>query len=124
MNKAMKEIKTVVLKCANNAVVRVLTGEQEEFLEKYVPEDSICTTGEEMEQVEKALDLKELSIVNLRATRNAVVIFYAALKDEEERASDRYPRHSWSQRYEDLSNAMMSVTAVIDHNIYLGGAEV
>ena len=122
----MKEIQIVYTKYGN-APMRVLDENQEKFLDGYVPEDECCTTGEEMEAVDKALDLSELTVDNLRATRNAVVVFYHNRKaDEQEKAeSDPYPATCFvTKRYNDLTNAMMSVTAVIDHHIFLGGGRV
>lgn len=109
----MKEIQIVYSK-VGNAPIRVLDESQAKFLDSYVPKDECCTTGEEMEAVDKALDLSELTIDNLRATRNSVVLFY----------HDRRLVEFDSKRYDDLLNAMMSVTAVIDHHIFMNGGRV
>lgn len=124
MSKAMKEIQIVYTKYGN-APMRVLDESQEKFLDRYVPEDECCTTGEEMEAVDKALDLSELTIDNLRATRNSVVVFYHNRKEEERELIDSDPQPAnCCKRYEDLTNAMMSVTAVIDHHIFMSGGRV
>lgn len=126
MSKAMKEIQIVYTKYGN-APMRVLDKSQEKFLDSYVPGDECCTTGEEMDLVDKALDLSELTIDNLRATRNAVVVFYHNRKQEECDAAERdqYPASCFvTKRYNDLTNAMMSVTAVIDHHIFMSGGRV
>lgn len=126
MSKAMKEIQIVYTKYGN-APIRVLDERQEKFLDSYVPEDECCTTGEEMEAVDKALDLSELTIDNLRATRNAVVVFYHNRKQEEQDEIESDPQPAkcyWTKRYNDLTKAMMSVTAVIDHHIFMNGGRV
>ncbi len=115
MSKAMKEIQIVYSK-VGNAPIRVLDESQAKFLDSYVPEDECCTTGEEMEAIDKALDLSELTIDNLRATRNSVVLFYHDRRLVEFDAA--------TKRYNDLTNAMMSVTAVIDHHIFMNGGRL
>lgn len=126
MSKSMKEIQIVYSK-VGNAPIRVLDESQAKFLDSYVPKDECCTTGEEMEAVDKALDLSELTIDNLRATRNSVVLFYHDRRLVESDAADRDQNPASclvSKRYDDLTNAMMSVTAVIDHHIFMKGGRV
>jgi hypothetical protein len=77
-----------------------------------MPEDRHFTSFEEIELVEKQLGLKGLSREEIDAVRNTVVLFYENLMDNEFELNGR------TEKYYDVSTAMMSVTGVIDNYIY------
>lgn len=84
----------------------VLTPEQTRFIRTYSPENRHFTSKEEMDIIAERLGLASLSKEGLQAIRNSVV------KDFDDfRGDDRDAR--WYR-----SEAMMSITAVIDHYIY------
>lgn len=78
------------------------------FLLNYIPANRIFTSQEEIKQICENLDLNSKSKQELREIRNKVVEFYSPYIDKQ-----------YSENLEhDYMNAMQSVTAVIDKEIY------
>ena len=86
-----------------------------DWLEDYRPEDEHFTSQHEMDLIALNLGLEGLTNEQLQEKRNEVVRFYHELKVKNQEDRDKV----W-----DLSTAMMSVTAVIDHHKYNRGMEV
>lgn len=80
-------------------------------LEDYTPQDDNMTTESEIERVAGQLHLEELDRYDLQNLRDMVVLLYSAKISVARNGSD-------AGRLKFLSNAMMSITAVIDLYIY------
>lgn len=88
-----------------------------DWLADYRPKDDQFTDQFEVKVIEDNLGISNMSNEDLQAARDKVVVFYSKLikKAIDEGDHDR----RWA-----LSNAMQSVTAVIDHNKFNRGMEV
>jgi len=75
-------------------------------LKGYTPKNFHFTTEEEIEEISDALDLKEMSVEEMRTMRDMVVLYYDSLRGGIPKEDDRWFSY-W--------NGMMSVTAIIDH---------
>ena len=75
-------------------------------LKEYHPKDKFFTSDEEIEYISNLLDLKHLSVEEMRDMRNMVVIFYNNLMEGLSR-NDSIWGNYWQ--------GMLSVTAIIDH---------
>ena len=73
---------------------------------EYEPKDRSFTSGEEIEMLDKHFGLSEMSLLDLQNLRDMFVLLYSLNRDKFS------------------SNAMMSVTAVIDHFKLRKGGEV
>lgn len=94
------------------------SGVIESFLENYFPENSHFTSPREIELVEKHLGIKGKTIEELQELRNRIVRCYDELL-ETEVIYDLTGQYSGrTNKYWDYMNALQSVTAVIDNNIY------
>ena len=95
--------------------------EVKSFLFSYKPEDEFITSLSEIKQIREVLDLESCkSVDDFTAIRNTVVKYYKDLKDEYVEY-DNTGKQSIRDidRFFQLSNSMMSVTAVINHYIYV-----
>jgi len=75
-------------------------------LKNYTPKNFHFTTAEEIEDISEVLNLKEMTLEEMQAMRDMVVIYYDTLKGSVPRDDPRWFSY-W--------NGMMSVTAIIDH---------
>lgn len=87
-----------------------LAHNQQTFLKNYVPKDRFMTTSNESEKIISELSLINLSVLSLRAVRNAVVDYYSTLMKID--------------REKEYMPSLQSVTAVIDNLIWKNGGEV
>jgi hypothetical protein len=87
-----------------------LAHNQQNFLKNYAPKDRFMTTSHESEKIIGELSLNSLSVLSLRAVRNAVVDYYSTLM-KIDREMEYMP-------------SLQSVTAVIDNLIWKNGGEV
>ena len=78
----------------------------QEGLKAYCPKDSMSTDREEIDYISKILALDTLTIDEMLIMRNFMVLYYEHLREKVLKNDDR--REQWFQ-------AMLSVTAVIDH---------
>ena len=85
-------------------------------LKDYTPKDSLFTSGEEMKLIQDTLQLQDRDVLSLRNLRNYVMLCYL---EKAHRYEDRFCKEAM-----DLSQAMYSITAVIDDAIWRAGAEV
>lgn len=100
--------------------IAVLTDEQKEFLKNYHPADEMFTSFDEIKEIENKLELGNSNVDHVRAKRNAVVVFYHQLRDEEFASNGRrYSDAMWN-----YNTALMSVTAAIDNFLIQNGSEV
>lgn len=88
-----------------NISIVELKEEQKRFLLGYQPESTSFTSFEEMEKINKALELSEIERSELTPLRNSVVLFYREVE---------------KTFGVDYFYSMLSVTAVIDEVIYKG----
>lgn len=86
------------------------------FLLGYTPADEHFTSKAEMDFITRALDLEHAE--SLRELRNEVVMLYHDEMESEIKFDNNGGFAGRTERYWKLSNAMMSVTAVIDHFAY------
>lgn len=85
----------------------ILSNEVKNFLKNYSPENKHFTSEAEIELIKEKIGLVHYITPNdFNLLRNAVVYFYSKLMDKD-------MEHRW-----EISNSMMSVTAVIDHYMY------
>lgn len=87
-----------------------LVHNQQTFLKNYAPKDRFMTTSNESEKIISELSLINLSVLSLRAVRNAVVDYYSTLMKID--------------REKEYMPSLQSVTAVIDNLIWKNGGEV
>lgn len=88
-----------------------------DWLADYKPQDEHFTSDEEMKMIAEKLNLATLTNAELQEKRNEVVRFYHKLVEDAIMAGDHEKR--WN-----LSDGLMSVTAVIDHYKFNRGMEV
>ena len=85
----------------------ILSNEVKNFLKNYAPKNRHFTSEEEIELIKEKIGLAHYITTNdFNLLRNAVVYFYSKMMDND-------MEHRW-----EISNSMMSVTAVIDHHMY------
>lgn len=75
-------------------------------LKDYTPKDRHFTSEKEIKTISEALSLKYMDVEDMREMRNMVVVYYNYLIGDLQYGDKLYDRY-W--------NAMMSVTAIIDH---------
>ena len=75
-------------------------------LKNYTPKDTFFTSEKEIKTISEALSLKYMDVEDMREMRNMVVVYYNYLLGDLQYGDKLYDRY-W--------NAMMSVTAIIDH---------
>ena len=88
-----------------------------DWLKDYQPKDKHFTSEEEIKMIAEKLDLAGLTNEQLKDKRDEIVLFYDKLIEDAIMAGDHEKR--WN-----LSDGLMSVTAVIDHFKYNRGMEV
>lgn len=82
------------------------------FLKGYMPEDKYFTSFDEIETIEKTLELKGKTFDEVQAIRNTVVLYYDYLMENECETNGR------TDAWWNFNTAMMSVTAAIDNFLY------
>lgn len=85
-----------------------------DWLKDYQPKDKHFTSFEEVDMISEKLGLKDLTDDEVKAKRDAVVMYYHNLKKNE---TDK-------EKVWDYTTAMMSVTAAIDYIKTQRGMEV
>ena len=85
---------------------------EKQFLANYRPADEHFTSSEEIEQVAKALNLKEMANEQLHDTRDAVVKLY------DEKLDAEFVDGKRTENFWGVMSAMQSVVAVIDSVMY------
>lgn len=94
------------------------------FLLSYKPEDDMFTSQAEMDLIADKLKFSSLSVEQLRETRNEVVRIYENAMDKEILYDNNGDYAGRSEKYFDYNQGMMSVTAVIDNELFKRGREV
>ena len=97
--------------------MNIFTTDQERFLYNYCPADTMITSSEEAKRIEEALSLNEVE--DIQTLRNNVVMFY-----HDKIEAELEGREGWTETAYNFSQAMMSVTAVIDNIKYKRGLEI
>jgi hypothetical protein len=87
-----------------------LSREQKIFLKGYEPMNERFTSDEEIAMIARYLGLEGKNGENLCRVRNEVVEFYHDLEDKYRALTNSFNDLAWRTH-----DAMMSVTAVIDH---------
>lgn len=90
----------------------------EQFLKIYSPKNKFYTSVEEIELVETKLGIKDKTSDELEELRNAVVRYYTELLDDEVIYNETGEYAGRTEKYWVYMDALQSVTAVIDKNIY------
>lgn len=86
--------------------------EVKKFLKSYMPEDKHFTSFDEIETIEKVLELNGKTSDEINTIRNTVVLFYDNLMDNE------FDTNGRNDVWWNFNVAMMSVTAAIDNYLY------
>ena len=79
----------------------------------YTPQDDCITLKEEVNMLTEVFELDTMSPLDLRNLRDMIVLFWSSRMREE-----RHNNMKTTDEYMKLSNAMQSITAVIDHFLY------
>lgn len=82
------------------------------------------TSQAEMDLIADKLKFSSLSVEQLRETRNEVVRIYKNAMDKEILYDNNGDYAGRSEKYFDYNQGMMSVTAVIDNELFKRGREV
>lgn len=103
----------------NNFKYAKLTESQLIFLVDYTPANRHFTSNEEVDKVAEVLNLKSFTDTeDMRAVRNSVVRFYSKIQKNEMVIDENGDISNLTSKFDDYQQAMMSVTAVIDHFMY------
>lgn len=94
------------------------------FLLSYKPEDDMFTSKAEMDLIADKLKFSSLSAEQLRETRNKVVEIYSDAMEKEIQYDEDGKYAGRTEKYWDYNEGMMSVTAVIDNELFKRGREV
>lgn len=103
---------------------KMMTESMQEFLNEYTPANEHFTSNEEIARINEVLGLESLDRDGLFHLRNEVVMFYSDAEEKEIKYDENGEYAGRTERFWSLNNAMMSVTAVIDHYKYSIGVPV